>query len=93
MGGNDRESTQGISPEEKVARLEPEPWTGTSSYWSVVEEYDFRKCLEYFGWDWQAIANHMGTKTSTMVFFPHSLQTLGESLFQLGRKPFPQTRI
>jgi hypothetical protein len=39
----------------------------TSSYWSVVEEHDFRKCLEYFGTDFQAIANHMGSKTQTMV--------------------------
>jgi serine/arginine repetitive matrix protein 2 len=40
---------------------------GASSYWSVVEEHDFRKCLAYFGTDYQAIANHMGTKTQTMV--------------------------
>jgi hypothetical protein len=40
---------------------------GASSYWSVAEEQDFKACLGYFGTDFQAIAMHMGTKTTTMV--------------------------
>jgi hypothetical protein len=40
---------------------------GASSYWSVTEEQDFQRCLEYYGTDFQAISSHMGTKTQTMV--------------------------
>lgn len=40
---------------------------GTSSYWSVPEVSAFPKLLEHFGADWVAIANHMQTKTVTMV--------------------------
>ena len=40
---------------------------GTSSYWSVPEVGAFPKLLEHFGTDWVAIANHMQTKTVTMV--------------------------
>jgi serine/arginine repetitive matrix protein 2 len=40
---------------------------GASSYWSVTEEHDFERCLEHYGTDFQAISNHMGTKTHTMV--------------------------
>jgi serine/arginine repetitive matrix protein 2 len=40
---------------------------GPSSYWSVVEQGDFQKCVAYFGTDWVAIASYMGTKTQTMV--------------------------
>jgi hypothetical protein len=43
---------------------------GASSYWSVAEELDFKTCLGYYGTDFQAIANHMGTKTHTMVNHP-----------------------
>jgi hypothetical protein len=42
---------------------------GASSYWSVIEEQDFQRCLEYYGTDFQAISNHMVTKTHTMVSF------------------------
>lgn len=38
-----------------------------SSYWSVVEQSDFPKLLKSFGTDWPAIAQHMTTKTATMV--------------------------
>lgn len=38
-----------------------------SSYWSVVEQSDFPKLLRSFGTDWPAIAQHMTTKTATMV--------------------------
>lgn len=40
---------------------------GPSSYWSVTEQTDFHRNVAHFGTDWGAIANHMGTKTSTMV--------------------------
>ncbi|KAF2128410.1 hypothetical protein P153DRAFT_397486 [Dothidotthia symphoricarpi CBS 119687] len=40
---------------------------GPSSYWSVSELQDFDKYVEHFGTDWLAIANHMGTKTHTMI--------------------------
>ncbi|KAL2160810.1 hypothetical protein VTH06DRAFT_1007 [Thermothelomyces fergusii] len=38
-----------------------------SSYWSVQETTDFPALLRAFGTDWQKIANHMQTKTATMV--------------------------
>ncbi|AEO61996.1 hypothetical protein MYCTH_2312863 [Thermothelomyces thermophilus ATCC 42464] len=38
-----------------------------SSYWSVSETTDFPALLRAFGTDWQKIANHMQTKTATMV--------------------------
>lgn len=40
---------------------------GPSSYWSVQELNDFRRYLCHFGTDFAAIANHMGSKTQTMV--------------------------
>ncbi len=40
---------------------------GPSSYWSVSELQDFDKNVAHFGTDWLAIANHMGTKTHTMI--------------------------
>lgn len=39
----------------------------TSSYWSVPEQQDFQKLVHHFGTDWHAIANHMKSKTHTMV--------------------------
>lgn len=41
--------------------------TATSSYWSVPEQQDFQKLVNHFGTDWHAIANHMKSKTHTMV--------------------------
>lgn len=38
-----------------------------SSYWSVSEANDFPLFLAAFGSDWNAIATHMGSKTTTMV--------------------------
>lgn len=40
---------------------------GASSYWSVPEQNDFIRYIEYFGRDFAAIAAHMGTKTQTMI--------------------------
>lgn len=40
---------------------------GPSSYWSVSELQDFDRNVAHFGTDWIAIANHMGTKTHTMI--------------------------
>lgn len=39
----------------------------TSSYWSVPEQTDFLNLVQHFGTDWHAIANHMKSKTHTMV--------------------------
>ena len=39
----------------------------TSSYWSVPEQTDFLNLVQHFGTDWPAIANHMKSKTHTMV--------------------------
>ena len=39
----------------------------TSSYWSVPEQTDFNNLIHVFGTNWQAIADHMKTKTQTMV--------------------------
>lgn len=41
--------------------------SSASSYWSVPEQTDFVKFIAHFGTDFGAIANHMGTKTQTMV--------------------------
>jgi hypothetical protein len=41
-----------------------------SSYWSVSETTDFPGLLRSFGTDWVKIANHMQTKTATMVRAP-----------------------
>lgn len=41
--------------------------TATSSYWSVPEQQDFQNLVNHFGTDWHAIANHMKSKTHTMV--------------------------
>ncbi|OAQ97483.1 hypothetical protein LLEC1_02471, partial [Akanthomyces lecanii] len=41
--------------------------TQASSYWSVSESNDFPLLLAAFGSDWNAIANHMGSKTAVMV--------------------------
>ena len=43
------------------------PKHSASSYWSVPEQLDFVRCIGHFGRDFAAIANHMGTKTETMV--------------------------
>jgi len=45
----------------------PQQRAGPSSYWSVQEHNDFRRYLCHFGTDFPAIANHMGSKTQTMV--------------------------
>ncbi|KAH3953358.1 hypothetical protein HBI70_123140 [Parastagonospora nodorum] len=46
---------------------QPSARPGPSSYWSVSELQDFDKNVAHFGTDWIAIANHMGTKTHTMI--------------------------
>lgn len=49
--------------------LQPQQRAGsTSSYWSVPEQTDFSNLLHHFGTNWQAIADHMKTKTQTMVY-------------------------
>ncbi|KAK1057945.1 hypothetical protein LTR74_013790 [Friedmanniomyces endolithicus] len=60
-----------VSPEElarmKAAGQPPGSRSGASSYWSVPEQQDFVKYIAHFGTDFAAIANHMGTKTQTMI--------------------------
>ena len=41
--------------------------TQTSSYWSVPEQLDFVKLVEFYGTDWQQISQTLKTKTHTMV--------------------------
>ncbi|USP75808.1 uncharacterized protein yc1106_03082 [Curvularia clavata] len=48
-------------------KAQPGARPGPSSYWSVSELQDFDKNVAHFGTDWIAIANHMGTKTHTMI--------------------------
>ncbi|OAL50969.1 hypothetical protein IQ07DRAFT_508355 [Pyrenochaeta sp. DS3sAY3a] len=48
-------------------KTQPTARPGPSSYWSVSELQDFDKNVAHFGTDWLAIANHMGTKTHTMI--------------------------
>lgn len=47
---------------------QPKGGPPTSSYWSVPEVTDFGNLLHVFGTNWQAIADHMKTKTQTMVY-------------------------
>ena len=54
----------GENTKQKVATQQR---VGPSSYWSVSEVKNFPDQLAHFGTDWLAIANHMGTKTETMV--------------------------
>jgi len=44
-----------------------------TSYWSVSEQTEFPNLLSQFGTDWHRIAEHMNTKTHTMV---HSISFL-----------------
>ncbi|KAH9872667.1 hypothetical protein J1614_005061 [Plenodomus biglobosus] len=68
MTGNQQllgELPPGILDRSKMAVPPARP--GPSSYWSVSELQDFDKNVAHFGTDWLAIANHMGTKTHTMI--------------------------
>ncbi|KAG6986645.1 hypothetical protein G7Y79_00075g099170 [Physcia stellaris] len=38
-----------------------------SSYWSLPDQTNFNNLIHHFGTNWQAIADHMKTKTQTMV--------------------------
>lgn len=67
-------ATAGATASASTGQIAPEPEHGgratpaaASSYWSVVEQSDFPKLLRSFGTDWPAIAQHMTTKTATMV--------------------------
>lgn len=54
-------------PPEPVGRATPSTANAASSYWSVAEINNFPELLRSFGTDWQAIAEHMTTKTAIMV--------------------------
>ena len=41
--------------------------TATSSYWSVPEQTDFERYIQYYGTNFMSIANELKTKTHTMV--------------------------
>jgi serine/arginine repetitive matrix protein 2 len=78
LGFRDKPDVQqipGTGPTERPRSHSQTQRQGASSYWSVVEEHDFKKCLAFYGTDFQAIANHMGTKTQTMVGQPSCLVT------------------
>ncbi|RFU77283.1 hypothetical protein TARUN_4959 [Trichoderma arundinaceum] len=54
----------------ELIRRRPQPVRSTqraSSYWTTSEAEMFPGLLSEFGTDWSAIAEHMGTKTYTMV--------------------------
>jgi serine/arginine repetitive matrix protein 2 len=70
----DIQQSTGSVPTERPRSHSQTQRQGASSYWSVVEEHDFKKCLAYYGTDFLAIANHMGTKTQTMVRITLRLQ-------------------
>ena len=58
-------------PPERAGRaIPPKEANAASSYWSVAEMTNFPELLRSFGTDWQAIAQHMTTKTATMVSLP-----------------------
>lgn len=57
-----------LEPPQSVPQPKTSTAPGTSSYWSVPEQQDFRNYVLYFGTDWQTIASTMKTKTHTMVW-------------------------
>ena len=59
--------TPQISHEQQQQQPSRGAQTATSSYWSVPEQQDFQNLVNHFGTDWHAIANHMKSKTHTMV--------------------------
>lgn len=59
--------TSQISHEQQQQQPSRGSQTATSSYWSVPEQQDFQNLVNHFGTDWHAIANHMKSKTHTMV--------------------------
>ena len=65
IGSKDYEVTEITKISDR--RMVEQPRAGASSYWSLPEVTDFPKNIAHFGTDWEAIANHMGTKTQTMV--------------------------
>jgi hypothetical protein len=42
----------------------------TSSYWTLKEKEEFLDLIAFYGEDWNAIANHMGSKTPLQVRRP-----------------------
>ncbi len=56
-----------VMVEKPKAQGQQQQRAGASSYWSVPEQNDVIKLIAYYGKDWTAIANQMGTKTPTMV--------------------------
>ncbi|KAM3417312.1 hypothetical protein BST61_g5564 [Cercospora zeina] len=69
MFGQEATHTQMVLEDVDAAgRLPVQPAKqSASSYWSVPEQTDFAKYIAHFGTDFAAIANHMGTKTQTMI--------------------------
>ncbi|MCJ1374602.1 hypothetical protein MMC20_005834 [Loxospora ochrophaea] len=53
--------------EQPMQQQQTKGQTQTSSYWSVPEQQEFHNLVSHFGTDWQAIANHMKSKTHIMV--------------------------
>jgi hypothetical protein len=71
-GARDRSSASDVNanltekPKPKP-RPKPEHKPVLLSIWSVAEMHNIEKNIEYFGTDFEAIADHMGTKTGTMI--------------------------
>lgn len=63
----DLQQTAALVPTERSRSHSNQQRSGPSSYWSVPEEAQFKKCLAHFGTDFQTIAQHMPSKTATMV--------------------------
>ena len=57
-----------MSPQARIAL--------TSSYWSVAEKSDFQRLLHQFGSNFEAIAESMKTKTTSMVSQGRTLSSL-----------------
>ncbi len=66
-GGMLSPETYLLQPQQGLPQTRGSATGGPSSYWSVPEQLDFPKLLAYYGTDWAAISNHMGSKTHTMV--------------------------
>ena len=57
-----------VQPEAQKQQRAQQQKEGTSnSYWSVPEEKDFPRLLAYYGTNWDEFAEHMTSKSATMV--------------------------
>jgi hypothetical protein len=64
--------------------LNDDPSHTASSHWTISERAEFRGHVEYYGTNWAAIADVMGTKTTTMLE-DHYFQLLSEGDTELQK--------